>query len=305
MASIDIGGVTIAYQLFGQGVPFILTGGGWGDRSPYNYMLAGCLSADHSVLMWDRRNSKGTSDVALSSAQSEWHQWTDDLHEMLHALDLAPAYLCGISAGHVCSLLMAHRYPEDVKGLVLLSAPTDDVELLRPITAAHYLRLAELAESQGMQQVITESTEAWIRSISGQSKPEDYDSFLQWVAETIQLNPGNREKILALDPMDFAATMRRWGNWFASDRLYSSGLSDEELRAMTIPALIIPGGDDFHPPETARRLFKVLPNTEWVDLSEHISPLQMEEIMGDPTFTYFSFILSPIIRDFINRIEAV
>lgn len=303
MPFIDVNGVSIAYQLFGQGIPIVNTFGGWFARHPSCYAFAGSLSADHSVLIWDRRNGNGASDVVLSDAPSDWYQWTDDLHEMLNTLDLTPAYLGGISAGQVFSLLMAHRYPEDVKGLILMNIATDDVNLLHVAAEAHYFHLAEAAESQGMQQVIDSSTEAWIRSISGRSKPEDYDWLQQSVAESIHSNPDNREKILALDPTEFAAAMRRWGNWFVSDRYFTAGLSDEEIKAISVPAMIVPGWDAFHPPETARRLLDLLANAEWVDLSERSSPTQMQDIMEDKTYTYYAAALSPIIRDFVGRSE--
>ena len=81
-----------AGQMTGQGVPIVITPGGWlASQHQFCRSFAGSLSADHSVLIWDRRNGHGASGVAVSDAPSDWHQWTDDLHQMLNALDLTPA----------------------------------------------------------------------------------------------------------------------------------------------------------------------------------------------------------------------
>ena len=106
--------------------------------------------------------------MAISDALSDIHQWTDDLYQLLGALDLSPACLFGGSGGHVLSLLMAHRYPEDVKGLLLVQTPTDDLGILGGAADAYRFSFAEIAVTQGMEQVISSSIEAWQRTVSGQ-----------------------------------------------------------------------------------------------------------------------------------------
>jgi hypothetical protein len=81
MSVMDVSGVPIAYQCFGQGPPIVVTPGGFfGRQHQVCHFMAGNLSTDHTVVNWDRRNGHGASGVAISDALSDIHQWTDDLH---------------------------------------------------------------------------------------------------------------------------------------------------------------------------------------------------------------------------------
>ena len=62
MPKITVNGVTLAYELFGKGPPVVWTPWGWAPRNNFSYLVAGRLSANYRVLLWDRRNT-GASDV--------------------------------------------------------------------------------------------------------------------------------------------------------------------------------------------------------------------------------------------------
>jgi pimeloyl-ACP methyl ester carboxylesterase len=296
MPKIHVNNVTLAYELLGQGPPVIWTPGGWFPRNACAYLYAGRLSASSRVLIWDRRNT-GASAIAIEDAPSELHLWADDLHHLLHALDLSPAYLGGASAGHMLSLLMAHRHPEDVKGLILVDTPTDDTDGDKPFIDATYFRLAAVAESQGMQAVIALSTQAWRRI-----PPEDYDWALQWIADTISKNPGNRDRLLAMDPERFAAIIRKWGSGWLSERLYLSGLSDDQIRRISAPALIAHGFDEGHPRHTAKELCGLLPNAEWVEYTNRFTQQEIDRAQEAPTQR--AALRMPFVEAFLQRVES-
>ncbi len=50
MPKIKVNGVSIAYEVAGEGPPIVWTGGGWFPRDPYTFVLAGRLSARYKVL---------------------------------------------------------------------------------------------------------------------------------------------------------------------------------------------------------------------------------------------------------------
>jgi pimeloyl-ACP methyl ester carboxylesterase len=300
MPRATVNGVSIAYEVAGKGPPIVWTPGGWFPRNPFTYLFAGRFSANHTVLTWDRRNS-GRSDIGIEDAESEFHLWTDDLHVLLHELGLSPAYVGGGSAGCLVALLMAHRYPEDVKGLILQDLPTDDTKAAaQPLAEHHYLCLVRAAESGGMEAVIELSTSpsdpgwAWITG---------------WMAETIALNPANRERLLSMDPGHFASTVRAWAGWMASPRVYLANLSDEELAGITTPALVTPGLNDWHPEHTARELYRLLPNAEWVDYADRYTPAEIQQIIDIATTTDFApstvqTFRFPYYEEFLQRVES-
>jgi pimeloyl-ACP methyl ester carboxylesterase len=303
MPKITVNGVTLAYELFGQGPPVVWTPAGWFPRNEYSYLLAGRLSANYRVLLWDRRNT-GESDIGIEDAPSDMHLMADDLHHLLAALDMSPAYLAGRCSGHTLSLLVAHRHPEDVKALILNNTPTDDPKLNKPIVNAYYYKLAAAAEGQGMEAVIAGATEAWVRVISGTSEPGSWDGLLKGWAETILINPGNRDRLLAMDPKAFAATMRRWGNWGMAGPGHSHGLSYEIIRTIEHPALVLHGFDAIHPRRAAEALYQQLPNAEWVEYTDRWSQEEFDRVREEGPATQRVALILPFIEAFLRQIES-
>ena len=303
MPRVNVNGVTLAYEILGNVPPVVWTPGAWWPRNDWCYLYAGRFAPRYSAVLWDRRNT-GASDIGVVDAPSEFHLWTDDLHQLLTALDLAPAYIAGISAGHIFALLMAHRYPQDVKGLILLNTPTDAAGMLAPLMDAHYFQPARVARSGGMQAVIEQSQQAWLRLILGQSETENFDWRLIWIAETIAANPDNERRLLAMDPEGFATVLEEWGNWCLA-RSHFSGLTDDQIRAIGVPALVAHGYDEAHPRRTAEALQRLLPDAEWVEYAERWSQAELAQAQAaDAVYRSQAVLTMPFIEDFLAWVEG-
>ena len=287
MPSIAVNGASIAYQIFGKGPLLVWTEGGRFGRNELSYLVAGHFARQYSVLIWDRRNGFGASDVALSDAPSLIITDIEDLHALFQKLSLGPASFAGASAGCSTSLWMAHRYPADVKSLILLWAPTDDTALFEPGVDRYCFRLAEAAEHGGMQGAIDASFEAWIRHLQGEGLGQG-----TWLAQTIHRNPTNRERILATDPQLFAQTYRRWGKFMLS-MSWPAGLTEDEVRSIPFPAMVVPGDDDVHPRRSAERLFDLLEQAEMVEYPDTVAG-------EDPVIERFHSIF-PAMDEFLAR----
>lgn len=260
MPTITVNGASIVYEVFGKGPLLVWTEGGRFGRNEWSYLVAGHFSRQYSVLIWDRRNGFGASDVALSDSPNYMTTDVEDLHALLQNLGLGPACFAGASAGSSLSLWMAHRYPAAVKSLILLSPPTDDTALIRPSVYKHCFSLAEVAERGGMQAAIDASTESWVGELQGQ--PSERGT---WLAQTIYRNPSNRARVLALDPQLFAETTRRWGEFLLS-MSWPAGLTEEDIRSISFPVMLVPGDDEIHPRQSAERLLSLLDRAEMIEL---------------------------------------
>jgi pimeloyl-ACP methyl ester carboxylesterase len=201
--------------------------------------------------------------------------------------------------------MMAHRYPAAVKGLILNNTPTDDLDLCRPIGDAYFYKLVAVAEEKGMQAAIDHSTEAWVRVVSGKSKPGDRDGIQKWVAETISMNPGNRDRLLAMDPKAFAAIMYKWANWYEAGPGHVHGFSYETIRTITHPALVAHGFDPLHPRHAAEKLYQQLPNAEWVEYSDRFTPEEIDRAREEGPATQQVALTLPFIEAFLQRVESV
>jgi pimeloyl-ACP methyl ester carboxylesterase len=85
--------------------------------------------------------------------------------------------------------------------------------------------------------------------------------------EVIAANPASRAVLMAMDPTDFIARMERWRASFAAGAEHPViGLSPAELRAMTMPACIVPGKDPVHPQPAGQAAHRLMPNAEYVEV---------------------------------------
>src|SRR5690348_17069845 len=188
MATIDIDGTTIAYEIIGDsGPPWVITPGGRFSKDvPGIKELAAELAAhDQRALVWDRPNC-GASDVCFTGA-SESEMQADALAGLLRALDMAPAVIVGGSGGTRVSLLTAARHPDVASKLCVLWISGGVYGLM--LLATHYCGESIRAAWQDGMAAVADLPE--------------------W-AEVIERNPRNRQHFLDLDPRAFITTLERW-----------------------------------------------------------------------------------------------
>ena len=71
-------------------------------------------------------------------------------------------------------------------------------------------------------------------------------------AERIAANPGNRARLMDMEPECFIAVLTRWRALFtARADLPVMGVSEAELGSIAVPAIVIPGNDLTHSSQSA------------------------------------------------------
>ncbi len=246
MATIQIDGTTIAYEIIGDsGPPWVVTPGGrFSKDEPGIRELAQALS-EHGrrVVIWDRPNT-GASDVCFTGA-SESEMQADKLAGLLRSLDLAPAVIVGGSGGARVSLLTAAKHPDVAAKLAMLWISGGVYGSL--VLAVHYCgESIRVAWRGGMEAVI--------------ELPE-------W-AGVLERNPANRERFLALDPREFIETLERWMLVYCPQPGATvAGLSDEECSKLDVPTLVFRSGrsDPHHTRATSEKVHELMPNARIVE----------------------------------------
>ena len=281
MATALINGCNIWYEMTGSGQAIVFTPGG---RSPGSMMstIADEMSFDYLTVIHDRRNC-GASDVIIAGEGSDQEIWADDMAEMIRQLNIGPAYLSGWSSGCRLSILTAIRYPELVKGL-LLGWVTGGATAAERLAYQYYGQFIEAAEAGGMEAV----------------------SATEFFVERIAQNPGNREKLLRMDPGEFISVMSRWSTFFTEGaHLPVIGATEEELGAIKVPTVIVAGNDEVHTLTAAQNLHRLLPQSEF-----HDPPISTDEWdrlwVGPPEdlARVRAERAAPIFREFLARVEA-
>jgi pimeloyl-ACP methyl ester carboxylesterase len=239
-----IRGVNIHYEVFGDTGPWFafVTGGrrGFTEFVPLAQKLAvqGCR-----VLLHDRRNT-GASDVLIAGHDGEEEIWADDLALLLSQLNAVPAFIGGTSSGARMSMLVYLRHPTMVLGLILARITGGDFAAGR-LPNMYYGQFIKAAREGGMAAVCAS---------------EQYQ-------ERIAANPQNRDRLMAMDPVDYIRVMEHWLSIFLrGPRAPVMGLSDDQLRSIKVPTLIVPGNDNTHASGNGLAAHKLIAGSELFEL---------------------------------------
>ena len=232
-------GCHLRYRLRGKGPLIALTPGGR-EGGEGLAAFADELAQGATVLTWDRRNC-GASDIWFGG-DSEADVWADDLSDLITHLGLGPAWLAGGSAGCRVSVLSALRRPETARGLLLWSA-SGGAYSCQFLGFNYHVPYIMAAERAGMAAVA------------------ETPFFVARIAQ----NPANRDRLLAMDPVAFAQTLKRWNRAFYYDPAASlAGVADAALGRLSIPTLLVSGNDDVHPPSVSDALARIIPNAKLI-----------------------------------------
>lgn len=242
----DLDGIEIAYELIGDGQPWVLTPGGRFAKEIGGLpeMARALADTGRQVLTWDRPNC-GASSVVFDGPSESVVQ-ADALAELLRHLDLGPTVIAGGSGGSRVSLLTAARHPDVAAGLAMWWISGGVPGLLQ--LATHYcMPSLDAAWHGGMDAVV---------------------ELEQW-QEVVANNPGNRARFLAMDRSEFLAVMDRWAAAYCpcDDGSLVPGLDAGDVARLDVPILVFRSGssDMSHTRATSEALAAGLPGAELVE----------------------------------------
>ena len=245
MPTAEVDGVTIAYEVIGEGRPWAITPGGRfsKDYAGVRELAQTLAGAGNRVLIWDRPNT-GESDVCFTGS-SESAMQADVLAGLLRQLDMAPAVIAGGSGGSRVSLLTAARHRDVAAGLAMWWISGGPYGLIH--LATHYCGGSLAAAWHGGMEAVVELGE--------------------W-REVLERNPSNRQRFLDQDPQQFVATLEQWMVAYCPrpDELVP-GVADADLEKLDVPTLVFRGGstDLHHPRVTSEGLTALLPAAQLVE----------------------------------------
>jgi pimeloyl-ACP methyl ester carboxylesterase len=171
----EVNGVSLYYELEGDGEPLALVHGSWGDATSWRFVVPG-LAESFRVLAYDRRaHSRSERPDAPGSVDEDG----DDLAALLEALELAPAHVVTNSWGGNIALRLATRRPEVFRSLSCHEPPL-------------WSLLDDDPESQEMLQQGTRSLEDVGRRIA----EGDHEGAARQFVEEVAFGPGAWENEL-------------------------------------------------------------------------------------------------------------
>jgi pimeloyl-ACP methyl ester carboxylesterase len=255
MPLLNIRDVNIHYRIAGERGPWLalITGGrrGFTEFVPLAEKIA---AHGVRVLVHDRRNT-GASDVVIEGTQfpnlGEEEIWTDDLYELLGKLGARPAVVGGASSGARTSIITYLRHPDAVRALFLMRLTGGEFAAGR-LPEMYYGQFIRAAREGGMAAVCA---------------TEQY-------RERIAANPGNRERLMRMDPKRYIEVMSRWLEIFTRGPVAPMyGVTQTQLGSIRVPAVVIPGNDKTHSMSCGRAIQRLIPGSRLFEL-----PLQDQDV---------------------------
>jgi pimeloyl-ACP methyl ester carboxylesterase len=275
----NIRGVGINYEVAGHRGPWLalVTGGRRGYQEFISFSRK--LSAKgFRVLLHDRRNT-GASDICIEGDEGEEEIWADDLVLLLEHLGALPAFVGGTSSGARLSLLTCMRHPRAVRGLLLMRITGGDFAAGR-LPNMYYGQFIEAAKRGGMAAVCA---------------TEQYQ-------ERIAANPANRERLMAMDAQRYIAVMQHWLDIFLrGPRAPVLGLTDDALRSIRVPTIVVPGNDNTHSSVNGLAAAGLIPGAELYRL-----PIEDQDV---PLLPFTDWApheeeLATALAEFMHRVSA-
>jgi pimeloyl-ACP methyl ester carboxylesterase len=126
---IDIDGVKIYFEIYGEGEPLVLIHGNGGNIA-YMKPQIEYFKKKYKVIVMDCRG-RGKSELGFDSLT--YMQMTKDIVAILNFLNLDSTYVIGRSDGGIIALLLAINYPDKVQKVAAFAANlTPDTSALYP-----------------------------------------------------------------------------------------------------------------------------------------------------------------------------
>lgn len=158
MAKLNRDGVSLYYEVHGQGPVILLTHGFSATSQMWRGQIE-ALSKDHTLVLWDMRGH-GQSDYPDDQAAYSEPATVTDMGALLDTVGAKTAIVGGLSLGGYMSLAFHRVHPERVKALLIIdTGPGYRKDEARDGWNANAIRTAEDFEANGLKRLERASPE--------------------------------------------------------------------------------------------------------------------------------------------------
>lgn len=215
-----VDGVSLAYEVHGDGPPLVLSHCLGGSRALWTQQIP-ALAAAHRLVLWDCRGHGESGAPAMRSAYAVM-RFADDLAGLLDHLGIEKAHIGGLSMGGGISAGFAIAYPERVDRLIICDSNT--------------------AAALPVPATVRAEREIWIELCLAGDIDQAVDRFLAnnpayrlFAADSPQMRTRVRDMVLGTDATGFGHSIRA---------LLDSDLPVERVANITAPTLVLAGAND-------------------------------------------------------------
>lgn len=259
---------SIYYEILGQGPPLVFIHGAWSSHNWWKEQVA-TFAQKYQVLAYDLRGH-GQSQSLIDNYEISF--LAEDLIILLQNLGLKETVLIGWSLGGMISIACYLRHPQMIKGLILISTPAQCQPLWKRKTWLSYLRahlhlMVNLSAPRkyNFPQASFPNEKAFLEAeLKKISSPEINAEVWEWIKADLK-----------------NLTVNKY--WRISQNLWNWKISQEKLRTIYIPTLILAGEEDqIIPPAASKILHQTIPHSRFILIKEagHLLPLEKPQLVN-------------------------
>jgi len=261
MPTAVLDGISTRYEVTGDGPPLLMFSPGGFDSTLESWRTVGIyrrlnllehLSPRHTCIIFDRRES------GRSGGRVERVGWSDYVAQGMALLDhlgIRRAHLMGGCVGCSTVAACAVAHPDRVLSMVLFS----------PAGGAKYRLKQHSRFAQHLTYVADHGLEEVVSLVLGTDKGFTTDPRVgPWVS-VIRNDPAFAKAYAHGDAASYATKVSGMAR-LLFDRDTVPGPEPEDLLALQVPALVVPGQDESHATSAARYLQECLPLADYWDV---------------------------------------
>jgi len=262
----QINGITMAYEVVGEGIPLLWIHGYPLDRStwkPQTSELSDC--ARHIV-----PDLRGFGESDAPDGVYAMDLLADDLRGLLDSLRIERAVVLGLSMGGYISLSFALRYPDRLAGLVLANTRAGSDT---PEAAKARLENADRALREGVRPVVEPMLAKLVSKAATIQRPELVEEL--------------RRLLLSSRPSGVAGALRGM-----AARIDATPL----LQRIRVPTLILAGTDDaIIPPAESHKMAAGIAHATMFEIPQagHLANLEQPEAFNDAVRSFLKRLPTP------------
>lgn len=266
------GEVSLYYEDTGTGTPIIFVHEYANDLRGWEAQVR-FFSRSYRCVTFNARGYP-PSDVPQRDDQYGQQQAADDIGAVLDHLRLERAYVVGLSMGAAAALHFAMQHPQRVLGLVFASGGSGSDPASRERFVQEARQASQVFLDQGMQPFVEVMSYGPTRVQLLNKDPRGWEEFRRQLAEHSALGA--------------ALTMRNY-----QARRPSLFQFEQQLKATTVPTLVIAGDEDDPVLETSLFLKKCLPASGLLLLPKTGHAVNLEEPAA----------FNAAVQDFLSAVE--
>jgi pimeloyl-ACP methyl ester carboxylesterase len=261
MATAIIDGIATRYEVVGSGPPLLMFSPGGFDATVEKWTTLGVYARvklmDHlpkkfTCIVFDRR------ECGQSGGRVEpigWKHYVTQGRSLLDHLKIESAHLMGGCMGCSPVVAFAAQHPQATKSIVLWW----------PVGGAKYRIKGQQRFAEHLAFFDQAGPAGTVELVQREGKPFGADPRGGPWASVIKRDPAFAAQYARLDASRYKDTVTAMRDALL-DRDTAPGAEAEELMALQVPALVVPGHDESHATSAARYLEECLPKSQYWDV---------------------------------------